>query len=114
MNASAKAETDVNLERSTRASSAFSKPVACMANRDLGSKEPSSYVSTLTLNCSLALFLAAAAKDEPLGVHRGEMFCSFEAQSNICPHDDNRFSGKIHMHYRIYVPKLVTDKIEKG
>ena len=35
MNVSAKAETDANLERSTRASSAFLKPVACMANEEI-------------------------------------------------------------------------------
>ena len=64
MNLSAKAETDVNLERSTRASSAFLKPVAvCMANQGINIEGTPLVGLTLTLNCGLTLFLAAAGKD---------------------------------------------------
>ena len=65
MKASAKAETDANLERSTRASSAFLKPVACCtANKGVRDQKRSVVVhQSLTLNRGLPFLLAAAGKD---------------------------------------------------
>jgi hypothetical protein len=113
VNVSANAETEANWQRSTSASSAPLKPVACIALQKFRG-EGHSVMRPLTLKRSLTLLLAAASKDQPLWVHRGEVLCCFEAQSNIGPYYDNCLASKVHMFCGCNHPTLILDEFEKA
>jgi hypothetical protein len=49
-------------------------------------------VCSLTLKGSLTLLLAATPENQPLWVHRSEVLCSLEAQSDIGSYDDDSFA----------------------
>jgi hypothetical protein len=46
-------------------------------------------ICSLTLKGSLPLLLAATSENEPLWVHRSEVLCSLEAQSDIGSYDND-------------------------
>ena len=69
---------------------------------------------SLTLEGSLTLPLAATPKNQPLWIHRGEVFRCLEAQSDIGSNDDDGLSRKIDMFYWSYFPPLILDEFEKG
>ena len=67
---------------------------------------------SLTLKGSLTLLLAATPEDQPLWVHRGEVLCSLEAQSNIGPYDNDGLACKVGMFHRGHLPQLILDELE--
>jgi hypothetical protein len=70
-------------------------------------------VRSLTLKGSLTLLLAATPENQHLWVHRGEVFCSLEAQSDIGSNDNDGLACKIDMFHRGYLPPLILNEFEK-
>jgi hypothetical protein len=64
-------------------------------------------VRSLTLKGSLTLLLAATPENQPLWVHRGEVFCS------IGSNDNDGLACKIDMFHRGYLPPLILNEFEK-
>ena len=62
----------------------------------------------------MTLLLAATAKNEPLWIHRGKVFYCLEAQSDVCPIDNDSLARTIDMLYWSYFPPLILDEPEKG
>jgi hypothetical protein len=65
------------------------------------------------LKGSLTLLLAATPENQPLWVHRGEVLCSLEAQSDIGPYDNDGLACEIEMFHWGYLPPLILNEFEK-
>jgi hypothetical protein len=70
-------------------------------------------VRSLTLKGSLTFLLTATPENQPPWVHRGEMLCSLEAQSNIGPYDNDGLARKVDVFHWGYLPPLILKKFEE-